>query len=71
MRGLLKKLECGEYITLVAANSIIRPEVSSSGMMRAYIEQYHDPQNIDYVHPIMKELMEETYGVMVYQEDVI
>ena len=64
-------MECGEYITLVAASSIIRPEVSSSGMMRAYIEQYHDPQNIDYVHPIMKELMEETYGVMVYQEDVI
>jgi len=71
MRGLLKKLECGEYITLVAASSIIRPGVSSSGMMRAYIERYHDPQNIDYVHPIMKELMEETYGVMVYQEDVI
>ncbi len=71
MRGLLKKLECNDYITLVAASSIIRPGVSSSGMMKAYIERYHDPKNINYIHPIMKELMEETYGVMVYQEDVI
>ena len=71
MRGLLKKLECDDYITLVAASSIIRPGVSSSGMMKSYIERYHDPENINYIHPIMKELMEETYGVMVYQEDVI
>jgi DNA polymerase-3 subunit alpha len=71
MRQLLKKLECGDYITLVAASSIIRPGVSSSGMMKAYIERYHDPENIDYIHPVMKELLEETYGVMVFQEDVI
>ncbi len=71
MRQLLKKLECGDYITLVAASSIIRPGVASSGMMKAYIERYHDPGNIDYIHPVMKELLQETYGVMVYQEDVI
>ncbi|MEO7461142.1 MAG: DNA polymerase III subunit alpha, partial [Ferruginibacter sp.] len=71
MRQLLKKLECNDYITLVAASSIIRPGVSSSGMMKAYIERYHDPANIDYIHPVMKELLQETYGVMVYQEDVI
>ena len=71
MRQLLKKLECDDYITLVAASSIIRPGVSSSGMMKAYIERYHDPENIDYIHPIMKELLKETFGVMVFQEDVI
>lgn len=71
MRQLLKKLECNDYITLVAASSIIRPGVASSGMMRAYIERYHDPKNINYIHPIMKELLEETFGVMVFQEDVI
>jgi DNA polymerase-3 subunit alpha len=56
---------------LVAASSIIRPGVASSGMMRAYIERYHDPENIDYIHPVMKELLQETFGVMVFQEDVI
>ena len=71
MRQLLKKLECDDYITLVAASSIIRPGVASSGMMKAYIERYHAPDKIDYIHPIMKELLQETFGVMVFQEDVI
>ncbi|WP_462249876.1 DNA polymerase III subunit alpha, partial [Ferruginibacter sp.] len=71
MRQLLKKLKCDDYITLVAASSIIRPGVASSGMMKAYIERYHDTENIDYIHPIMKELLQETFGVMVFQEDVI
>ncbi|HUZ60105.1 MAG TPA: PHP domain-containing protein [Hanamia sp.] len=71
MRQLLLKLKCSDYITLVAASSIIRPGVASSGMMRAYIERYHDPENIDYIDPVMKELLQETFGVMVFQEDVI
>jgi DNA polymerase-3 subunit alpha len=71
MRQLLKKLECDDYLTLVAASSIIRPGVAQSGMMRQYIYYYHHPDEVVYLHPIMKELMEETFGVMVYQEDVI
>lgn len=71
MRGLLKKLRCDDYLTLVAASSIIRPGVAQSGMMRAYIERYHDRNKVEYLHPIMKELLEETFGVMVFQEDVI
>jgi DNA polymerase-3 subunit alpha len=71
MRQLIKKLGCENYITLVAASSIIRPGVSSSGMMKTYIQNYHDPDNVKYLHPVMKEYLQETYGVMVYQEDVI
>jgi DNA-directed DNA polymerase III PolC len=71
MRQLLQKLKCEDYITLVAASSIIRPGVSQSGMMRQYIQRYHNPNGFEYLHPKMKELLEETYGVMVYQEDVI
>lgn len=73
-RMLLEKLRCDEYLTLVAASSIIRPGVASSGMMKTYIERFHMAQKgIKYesIHPIMDELMAETYGVMVYQEDVI
>lgn len=71
MRGLLKKLRCSDYLTLVAASSIIRPGVAQSGMMRQYIQRFHHPQGFKYLHPVMKEQLEETYGVMVYQEDVL
>lgn len=71
MRQLLKKLRCDDYITLVAASSIIRPGVAQSGMMRQYIYRFHHPDKFEYLHPKMKELLQETYGVMVYQEDVI
>jgi DNA-directed DNA polymerase III PolC len=74
MRMLLGKLRCEDYLTLVAASSIIRPGVASSGMMKAYIERFHSVQKggtYESIHPVMDELMHETYGVMVYQEDVI
>ncbi len=70
-RMLLGKLSCDNYITLVAASSIIRPGVARSGMMREYIHRHHNPGKFEYIHPKMGELMKETYGVMVYQEDVI
>ena len=74
MRMLLGKLRCEDYLTFVAASSIIRPGVASSGMMRTYIERFHAVRNgrgYESVHPLMDELMKETFGVMVYQEDVI
>ncbi len=74
MRMLLGKLGCEDYPTLVAASSIIRPGVARSGMMRAYIERHHivkNGGNYESIHPKMEEIMHDTYGVMVYQEDVI
>lgn len=71
MRGLLKKLQCDDYLSLVAASSIIRPGVARSGMMREYIHRFHHPDSFEYAHPVMKAQLEETYGVMVYQEDVL
>jgi len=71
MRSLIKKLRCEDYLTLVAASSIIRPGVARSGMMREYIYRFHNPGKFKYLHPVMKEQLEETYGVMVYQEDVL
>ena len=71
MRQLLKKLHCDDYITLVAASSIIRPGVAQSGMMREYIYRYHHRDKIPYIHPLFEEHLGETFGVMVFQEDVI
>lgn len=71
MRGLLTKLKCNSYRSLVAASSIIRPGVAKSGMMREYINRFHNPDGFEYLHPIMQKHLGETFGVMVYQEDVI
>lgn len=71
MRQLLWKLGCRDYRTLVAASSVIRPGVASSGMMRQYIQRCLDPSCYTPVHPKLGELLAETHGVMVYQEDVL
>ncbi len=78
MRALLRKLRCCRYSELVAASSIIRPGISASGMMSAYVDRHrwvrehhgaHDPAW--YPHPALRALLGETYGVMTYQEDVM
>ena len=71
MRMLLSKLNVNTYLGLVAASSIIRPGVAKSGMMREYILRQKNPDRIKEAHPILLEIMPETYGIMVYQEDVI
>ncbi len=71
MRMLMIKLRTDNYLGLVAASSIIRPGVASSGMMREYILRHRNPERIKQAHPKLLEIMPETYGVMVYQEDVI
>ncbi len=71
MRQLLRKLSCDNFRTLVAASSIIRPGVASSGMMKEFIVRHRNPSAYVPIHPKIGELLGETYGVMVYQEDVI
>lgn len=71
MRQLLLKLGCDDYLTLVAASSIIRPGVAQSGMMKQYIHRYRHPGEVVYLHPVIEELLKDTFGIMVYQEDVI
>lgn len=74
MRMLLTKLKAEDYKRLVAASSIIRPGVAKSGMMREYIVRFQNKDKREKAKrelPALYEILEETYGVMVYQEDVI
>ena len=74
MRMLLTKLKAEDYKRLVAASSIIRPGVAKSGMMREYILRFQDKNRREEARreiPDLYQILEETYGVMVYQEDVI
>lgn len=77
MRSLLLKLDCHTFDGLVAASSIIRPGISSSGMMQQYILRSHHTRESGehddswYLHPLMRRALGETFGVMAYQEDVL
>ncbi|APY10478.1 DNA polymerase III subunit alpha [Seonamhaeicola sp. S2-3] len=71
MRGLMKKLQVSDYLSLVAASSVIRPGVSSSGMKTEFIRRHREPERRKEAHPVLAKIMPETYGVMVYQEDVL
>ncbi len=77
MRSLLLKLDCHTFDGLVAASSIVRPGIASSGMMQQYVLRSHFDRNEGrhddswYLHPLMREALEETFGVMAYQEDVL
>ena len=71
MRSLLKRLDCDTFEMLTAASSVIRPGVAESGMMQEFIARHKDPKRRKYLVPEMEKYLGETYGVMIYQEDVI
>ena len=71
MRNLLQKLGVRDFDMLTAASSIIRPGVADSGMMKAFINRHNGKEPVTYLHPKMEAILKDTFGVMIYQEDVI
>jgi len=71
MRQLLQRLRTRTFRDLTAVSSIIRPGVAESGMMEAYVRRRLGEEPPAYAHPDLEALLSETFGVMVYQEDVI
>jgi len=71
MRSLLRRLDVTTFEMLTAASSVIRPGVAESGMMQEFIARHKDPSRRKYLLSQMETVLGETYGVMIYQEDVI
>lgn len=71
MRSLLRRLDVQTFEMLTAASSIIRPGVAESGMMQEFIARHKNPERRKYLIPAMEKYLGETYGVMIYHEDVI
>lgn len=71
MLSLNRKIRCASYEHLIATSSVIRPGVAESGMMDEYIGRHLGQKPIAHLHPLLGELLRETHGVMVYQEDVL
>jgi len=71
MRQLLRGLKVRSKKDLAIALSLIRPGPASGGMKAAFIERHVHGKPFAYLHPKLKQLLGDTYGVMLYQEDVM
>jgi DNA polymerase-3 subunit alpha len=73
MRDLIKRLRPDHFDDLVALVALFRPGPLQSGMVDDFIARKHDlnKSDIDYLHPDLRPVLEPTYGVILYQEQVM
>ena len=73
MRDLIKRMRPDQFGDLVALVALFRPGPLQSGMVDDFITRKHatNKADIDYLHPELKPVLEETYGVILYQEQVM
>lgn len=71
MKKLLVKLEPDRFEDIIAVLALYRPGPLGSGMVEDFILRKKGKQAIDYFHPDLKACLEPTYGVIVYQEQVM
>ena len=69
--GKLRAMRCDRFEDLVATNALIRPGPLDSGMTDVYIRRKLGQEPVTYPHPELEELLEPTYGIIVYQEQVM
>jgi DNA polymerase-3 subunit alpha len=67
----LRAMKCDRFQDLVATNALIRPGPLDSGMTDVYIDRKLGRKQVTYPHPALEEILEPTYGVIVYQEQVM
>ncbi len=71
MRDLLKKMKPAKFDHLVALLALYRPGPLGSGMVDDFIQRMHQSSLIKYDHPALEPVLKETYGVILYQEQVM
>ncbi len=71
IRAMLRKLKIDRFEDLVAALAMYRPGPLDSGMVDTYIECKHGRKEVTYPHPLLEKVLKETYGVILYQEQVM
>jgi len=67
----LRAMKCDRFDDLVAANALLRPGPLDAGMHTVYIRRKLGQEKVSYPHPLLKEILEPTYGVITYQEQVM
>ncbi len=71
MRDLLRRIEPTVFGDVIAVNALYRPGPLGSGMVADFVERKHGRKKIRYDHDLLEPILEETYGVILYQEQVM
>ncbi len=71
LQALIKKLEPDRFNDIIAVNALYRPGPLGADMHTMYVERKHGRQEVEYDHPELESILGDTYGIMVYQEQVM
>jgi DNA polymerase-3 subunit alpha len=71
MRDLLKKMKPSEFEDLIAILALYRPGPMGSGMLDDFIKRKREEQKISYPHPKLEGVLKTTFGIILYQEQVM
>tara|TARA_B100001741_G_scaffold50736_1_gene38552 strand:- start:5458 stop:8895 length:3438 start_codon:yes stop_codon:yes gene_type:complete len=71
MRDLIKRLKPTKFEEITALLALYRPGPLNSGMHDEFVDRKHGKSPVTYPHKLLEEVLEETYGVIVYQEQVM
>jgi len=71
MRELLVALKPSKFEDIMPLIALYRPGPLKSGMVREFTERKHNPSLVKYETPLLKEILEDTYGVIIYQEQIM
>ncbi|MGB9874245.1 MAG: DNA polymerase III subunit alpha, partial [Hydrogenobacter sp.] len=71
MKNLLKRLEPDNFDDIVAVLALYRPGPLKSGLVDSYINRKHGKEPVEYIFPELEPVLKDTYGIIVYQEQVM
>jgi DNA polymerase III subunit alpha len=71
MRQIVKDLKPSGLEDISSVLALYRPGPLDAGLIPKFIDRKHGREKIDYAHEILKPILEETYGIMVYQEQIM
>ena len=71
MRDLLRKVLPDTFEDIIAINALFRPGPIQSGMIDDFVKRKHRRQKVSYMHPELEPILRNTYGVIVYQDQVM
>lgn len=71
LRRLLQEMQPNRFEDLIAVIALYRPGPLGSGMVEDFVNRKHGRQEIKYLHPRLEPILKETYGVILYQEQVM
>ena len=71
MKELLTRLKANTFEDIIAVLALYRPGPLDSGMVEEFVKRKHGKKKVDYPHPKLKDILKDTYGLFVYQEQIM